>query len=294
MNERPLSGYIAVIAASALWGLSGIFVRFILAGANFGPLSLAFWRDLLTFAALFVGLMLLRPAWLRVEKRDLPWLAAVGVSVGAFHVFWNLAVFVNGPAVATVQQAAMPAVVAIIAWFLWRESLGWRKLLAIIFTFSGTVLVSNVGLLSQTNLNLFGLLTGLGLPLAYASWNLFGKKVRRRYGVLTVLTYGFGFGALALLPFQFFVPFPWPAPLSTWLWFAALIFVPTIGAWYAYMFGLGRLPASVASILSMMEIPFVAVYAYLLLNELMTLTQAIGAVMVIIGVSLLFRQKNGV
>jgi drug/metabolite transporter (DMT)-like permease len=202
-----------------------------------------------------------------------------------------LAVFVNGPAVATVQQAAMPAVVAVIAWFLWRESLGWPKLLAIVLTFFGTVLVSNVGSLSQSDLNLAALLLiGLGLPLSYASWNLFGKRVRRRYGVLTVLTYGFGFGALALLPFQFFVPFPWPAPLDTWLWFAGLIFVPTIGAWYAYMFGLGRLPASVASILSMMEIPFVAVYAYFLLNELMTLTQAIGAVMVIIGVSLLFRQ----
>ncbi len=293
MNKKSLSGYIAVIAAASLWGLSGIFVRFILRSANFGPVSLAFWRDLLTFLALLGGLLLLRPGWLRVEKRDLPWLAAVGVSVGAFHVFWNLAVFVNGPAVATVQQAAMPAIVAVIARFLWRESLGWRKFLAIALTFLGTVLVSNIASLNQTDLTLSGLVViGLGLPLSYASWNLFGKKVRRRYGVLTVLTYGFGIGALALFPFQFFVPFPWPAPLVTWFWFAGLIFVPTIAAWYAYLFGLGRLPASVASILSMMEIPFVAVYAYLFLNELMTFTQAIGAVMVIVGVSLLFWQKK--
>jgi len=139
---------------------------------------------------------------------------------------------------------------------------------------------------------LSGLLIGLGLPFSYASWNLFGKKARRRYGVLTVLTYGFGFGALALFPFQFFIPFPWPALPITWFWFAALIFIPTIAAWYAYMFGLGRLPASVASILSMTEIPFVAVYAWLLLDDLMTLTQAVGAAMVITGVSLLFRQKK--
>jgi len=137
VNKTSLPGFLAVIAAASLWGLSGIFVRFILQSADFGPVSLAFWRDLLTFLVLAAALLLLRPAWLRVEKRDLPWLAAVGVSVGAFHVFWNLAVFVNGPAVATVQQAAMPAVVAVIAWFLWPESLGWPKLLAIVLTFFG-------------------------------------------------------------------------------------------------------------------------------------------------------------
>ncbi len=287
-----MSGYLAVILAAACWGTSGIFAGFILDGSAFSPLSLAFWRDLFTFLTLFAGLRIFRPAWLRAQKRDLPWLAAVGISVGAFHVFWNLAVLLNGAAVATVQQSVMPAIVAVAAWLLWQESLGWRKTLAIILTFAGTVLVSGIGLFSQTEFKLFGLLAGLGLPIAYASWNLFSKKISDRYKPLTILTYAFAFGALALLPFQFFIIPPWSAPPAIWLLFVGMIFLPTIGGWYAYMLGLARLPVSVAGIIAMAEIPFVAVYAYFFLGELMTAAQAVGAALVIGGVTLLILRKK--
>ena len=51
-----------------------------------------------------------------VAVGDLPWLLGMGASLGIFHVFWNLNVFINGVAVATVQQAAMPAIVTVAAW----------------------------------------------------------------------------------------------------------------------------------------------------------------------------------
>jgi len=107
-----------------------------------------------------------------------------------------------------------------------------------------------------------------------------------------MLIYGFGFGALTLLPFQFFTPQPWPVPSSTWIWFAALIGLSTIIPWSAYTFGLGRLPASVASILAMAEIPIVAVYAYFLLSEQLTATQLVGAALVVSGVLLLWRKQS--
>jgi drug/metabolite transporter (DMT)-like permease len=236
---------------------------------------------------LLTGVGLLRPAWLRVQRRDLPWLLGLGASLGIFHVFWNLGVLLNGAAVATVQQAAMPAIVTMAAWLIWRESLTWNKALAVMLTFAGTVLVSGLDVLGQAKLTLPGLLVGLGIPLTYASWGLFGKKAREHYGPLAILTYGFGSGALLLLPFQFFTPQPWPVPGLSWSWFAALITISTIFSFSMYTFGLGRLPASVASILAMAEIPVVVVYAYFLLDEQMTADQTLGALLVIGGVLLL-------
>jgi Cys-tRNA(Pro) deacylase len=259
----------------------------VLSHADVSALALAFWRDISTFMVLLVGLALLRPVWLRVARRDLPWLAALGGALGVFHVFWNLGVMVNGAAVATVQQAAMPAIVAVAARLVWRESLTWNKVLAIALTFVGTVLVSGVDVLGQAELSISGLLIGLGIPVTYAGWNLFGKRCREQYGPLTVLTYAFGFGALALLPFQFFIPQPWPVSPSAGLWFAGLISMATIAPFFLYTFALGRLPASVASILAMAEIPIVTVYAYILLGEQMRLDQAVGAVLVVAGVLLL-------
>ena len=287
-----MTGSLAVLLATACWGTSGIFVNFIMTGADVTALALAFWRDLSTFLVLLMGVALFRPKWLRVNRRDLPWLAGLGGSFGIFHVFWNLAVMLNGAAVATVQQAAMPAIVAVAAWVIWREPLTWKKWLAIFLTFTGTVLVSDLDVLGQAELTMAGLLVGLGVPFAYASWNLFGKKVRESYNPLVTLTYGFGFGALVLLPFQFFTPQPWPVPGPTWLWFAGLIFISTIVAFSMYTFGLGRLPASVTSILAMAEIPIVAFYTYTFLNERMTADQTLGAVLVIIGVLLLSQKRQ--
>jgi DME family drug/metabolite transporter len=286
------TGCLAVLIATACWGTSGIFVKYIMTGSDVTALALAFWRDLFTFLVLLVGVGLLRPAWLRVQRRDLPWLIGLGASLGIFHVFWNLGVLLNGAAVATVQQAAMPAIVAVAAWLIWHEPLTWNKMLAIVLTFAGTVLVSGLDALGQAELTWSGLLVGLGIPFAYASWNLFGKRVRVDYNPLVTLTYGFGFGALVLFPFQFFTPQPWPVPGLSWFWFAGLVLVSTILAFSTYTFGLGRLPASVASILAMTEIPIVAVYTYVLLDERMTADQVLGAGLVIGGVILLSWRKR--
>jgi len=291
-NRSNTIGFLAVLAATACWGTSGIFVKFVVADTTVSALALAFWRDLSTFIVLLIGVKLLRPAWLNVRRRDLPWLLALGGSLGIFHIFWNLGVMVNGAAVATVQQAAMPAIVAVAGWLIWSEALTWNKILAIVLTFAGTVLVSGLDVLGQVDLSLSGLLIGMGIPITYASWNLFGKKVRERYNPLTTLTYAFGFGALVLLPFQFFTPQPWPVPASAWLWFTGLISLATITAFFLYIFALGRLPASVASILAMAEIPIVSVYAYFLLGERMSPDQILGAALVVAGVLLLSWHKR--
>jgi len=294
LPRSDLIGSLAVLFAAACWGTSGLFVKWIAADTEITALALAFWRDLATFLVLLSGLALLRRSWLRVRRADLRWFVAMGASLGAFHVFWNLAVFLNGVAVATVQQAAMPAIVAVVAWLIWRESLSWSKIVAILLTFMGTVLVSGLNVLGQAELSLGGLLVGLGTPATYAAWTLLGKKVRERYNPVTALTYAFAFGALVLLPLQFFTPQPFPVSSSALLRFSGLIIVATIIPFSIYTFALGRLPASVVSILAMSEIAFVVVYAHFLLDERLTASQILGAGLVVVGVLLLswFRWKK--
>ncbi|RPI50963.1 MAG: hypothetical protein EHM56_10130, partial [Chloroflexi bacterium] len=112
-------GVVAVLIASAAWGTSGIFVKLVTTEGEVSALALAFWRDITAFTVLVTALAVLRPAWLRVPRTKLRWLVAMGASLGTFHVFWNLAVMLNGAAVATVQQAGMPAIVTVVAWLLW-------------------------------------------------------------------------------------------------------------------------------------------------------------------------------
>jgi drug/metabolite transporter, DME family len=281
------AGYLAVILATACWGSSGIWIKFLVADSGISALALAFWRDLSTSIILFTCLAIARPAWLRVRRADLPWLLGMGGSIGLLHVCWNLGVLVNGAAVATVQQAAAPAIVAIVAWLMWGESLRQNKILAVILTFAGTVLVSGLDVFGHMQMSLQGYVIGLGIPIMYSCWVLFGKKVRRDYNPITSLAYSFAFGALVLLPLQGFTPQPWPVKASSLLWFAGLLAIPTIGGFISYTFALGHLPASVATILAMTEIVFVNVYTYILLSERLSVTQILGTVLVVIGVALL-------
>ncbi len=280
-------GVLAVLVASACWGTSGIFVKLVTLEGEVSALALAFWRDLTTFTILVLLLAVLRPAWLRIRGTEIRWLVAMGASLGTFHVFWNLAVMLNGAAVATVQQAGMPAIVTVVAWLLWGESLTWKKVVAILLTFAGTVLVSGLDVLGEAQLSLGGLLIGMGTPITYALWTLFAKKAQGDHNPMTTVTYAFGVAALVLLPLQVFAEQPFPVSGTTLLWFGALIVFSTLMSFPTYTLGLRRLPASVVGILAMSEIAFVAFYAMVLMGERLSVSQMMGALLVICGVLIL-------
>lgn len=278
-------GYTAVIVAAATFGTSGIFIKYVTLHTQVNALALAFWRDLTTAAVLFAGLAVLRPASLRIDRRDLPRFLGLGISIGAFHVLWNVCVLLFGAAVATVQQTTMPALVVLAAWVLWKEPLTWRKIVGVALAFAGIVLVTGPGELAQAHVSGLAWLAAISMPVAYAAWNLFGKSLRGRYEAPTTFAYGFAFAAAALLPLQFFTPQPATVPLVGLFWFAGMI-TQTIVAFVTYAFGLGRLPAGIAGLLAMSEIVFVAFYAYFLLGERLVMLQWAGVILVVVGVLL--------
>ena len=62
---------------------------------------------------------------------------------------------------------------------------------------------------------------------------------------------------------------------------------PTVGAFGLYTLGLGRVPASVASIVATLEPVTAAALSFLLLGERFAPPQALGGLMIIAGVLLL-------
>jgi drug/metabolite transporter (DMT)-like permease len=291
INASSITGYAAVIAAAACWGAAGVFIKLIAANQTVSATALAFWRDTATFICLLlVGLMTI-PGKLRLQRCDWPLMAGMGASLGLFHLFYNVGIMLNGAAVTTVQQAVMPAIVTIAARYLWQEPLTGRKILALVSAFAGTVLVAGPADLKASGLTLSGLMTGLSVPCLYTGWNLFGKRLRMQYDALVVLIFAFGIAAALLLPLQFFTSQPWPVLPHSWVWFACLIVLSTLASFYLYAVGIGRLQASIASIVLMSEIAFAVFYAYLFLEERLTLSQIAGAVLVVGGVLQLLRRR---
>ena len=292
MSEQDDSkgiGLLLVVLATACWSSSGLFINLVVRGSGISPWGLAFWRDLGTFTCLLVGMLLLGSRErFRVKRRDLPWLAAMGaISIGLFHVMWNMAVLINGVAVATVIQSNAPVFVTVVAWLLWREPLTRRKLIAIVLAFIGTVLISRLNGLGARQITLFGLLIALGAAFTYGGLSLFGKKLIGDYSSWTILLYAFGFGALILLPFQIRVDIPRPLSPQVVGYYAGLILLSTISGFALYTSGLRRLQASVAAIVATTEVPFAAAVSYIALGERLKGWQMLGAVLIVSGVVLL-------
>jgi drug/metabolite transporter (DMT)-like permease len=286
--SQRVVGLLLVVLATASWSTSGILINWTVGDGNFTAVSLAFWRDLTTFLCLLAGIALVRPGLLKVAWRDLPWLAVMGmVSIGSFHVLWNMNVLVNGAAIATVLQSNAPIFVTLIAWMAWREPLSWRKGAAIVLAILGTILISRLDQSGGLQLTTSGILVGLLSAVTYGTFSIFGKRLSGSYNLWTILVYVFGFATLTLLPFQFGSSHPWPLPLEAGISFAFLILIPTIGGFGLYTLALKHLQASVAAITATTEVPFAAVLAFFLLSERLDGWQILGALLVICGVVLL-------
>lgn len=299
LSKKPisarLSGILIVIAATACWATSGIFINLIIRETELSAVGLAFWRDLTTSILLFVGILIIKPKLLIVKKKDLPWLIGMGaISIGIFHVFWNKAVVMIGASLATVVQCNAPIFVTIMAWFIFREKITIRKIIAVVLAVVGTVLVSGISGVGEWKIVPIGLLIALGSAITYGSLSLFGKKLSGDYSAWTIMFYIFSIGTLTLFAVQLGQPDPWPSSPGFLPLFTGFVLISTIIGFTLYTTSLKLLPASVASITATSEIFFASILAYIFLHERMDLWQILGSVLIIAGVILVsLAKENG-
>ena len=282
--NTPVAGAEAVLAAASAWGMSGIFVTLVMDASDISAISLAFWRDLSACIVFSFITAVTGPQNFRLRRQDIFWVIGMGAGLGAFHIFFNQGIVLSGAAVTTVQQAAMPAFVAVAARYLWHETLTKEKLCCMGVIFLGTALASGLNLVDLGQTPVTGLAVGFIIPVFYAAWTLCGKQVVPFYGATASLAMAFGIASFMLLPFQPFVAQPFPLNAAFAWSFAGLIAISTVGGFFLYMTGLKHIQAGVAAILIMSEILFACIYAWFLLGERLGPVQLTGTAMVMAGV----------
>ena len=97
-----------------------------------------------------------------------------------FNSLWTLSVSLNGAAVSTVLVYCSAGFTALLGWWLLKERLGWTKLLAVVISLGGCVLVSGALDPSAWGANLIGIVTGVLSGLGYAGYSLMGRSASQR------------------------------------------------------------------------------------------------------------------
>ena len=304
-TSRLARGYAAALLSALILSITGILIGYLTRTYGLPALVLAFWRDLFVMLSLALTLRLIRPALLRVDRRQLPFLLVYGLALSFFNALWTLSVVLNGAAAATVLVYCSTAFTALLGWRLLRERLDWARWLAVAACLGGCVLVAGAYDAEVWRSNLLAILTGILSGLFYAVYSLMGRAAAQRgLNPWSTLLYTFGFAACFLLIYNL-LPFKLPGAAinsgdmlwlgDSWAGWGVLLLLaagPTLAGFGLYNISLSFLPSSLANLILTLEPAFTAVLAYFLLGERLTAVQ-LGGGLLILGAVVLLRIREG-
>ena len=298
-SSTTTQGYASAFSAVLLWSFSGILISYLSRDYAVPPFVIAFWSVLFVALGMFVGLGILNRKLFTLSRSDLKFMILYGLTFAVFHSTWTLSVQHNGAAVATFMVYSSPAMTAILSRLIFRENFNSLKILSIVLSLVGTVLISGAYDLSAWNLNSLGIFFGLLSGPFFAFYNLEGKySSERSIDPWTATLYCFTFASIFLVFFNLCIDALSNKPLlSEMLWvgdsflgWGAMFLLgigPTLGGFGLYTLSLRHLTPTVANLIATLEPAFTAIWAYILLHERFDAIQWAGSVLILTGVILL-------
>ncbi len=286
-SSGALVGLAAVALAATLWAVAAAVAR-TLFDDGVEPLELVQARAYISSA----GLALLPAAWRRPATGNVRAVVALGLAIALVNAFYYLAIERLAVAVALVLQYTGPAVV--VAWiaFTRRRRPAPEILAALIATFAGVVLVSELLAGEIGSLSLVGIGCGLGSAVMFATYTLVSERTSEFYGVIGALFRGFVAASLLWLAFQ--IPQGFPTALVSDGNLPRVVFVGVAGTllpFLLYLWGVERIRAERAVIAATLEPVVAGLVAWVWLDQILSVMQLIGGVVIVMAVASLQKKR---
>ncbi len=284
--------YTTLIATTIVWGGSFVAIKQALHYLSpvellvmrFGPAALAFalllhWRQRAALAKL-----------LRAEWRSLCLMGLLGVII--YHLALNTGQQLIPAGTASLVMALNPAFTFLLSVMLLRERATWMQLLGLGVAFVGLFIIVRFASGNQTDFNyLRGVLITLIAPISWAAYTVISRPLAARYPPLAVTGLGTILGALPILVtarpslVHGLAVMPWDG----WASIAFLSLLATVGGVTAWVMALEHLEASRVGVFIYLVPLWAALLSQLLLDEPLTLSLLVGAVVIIGGVMMVHR-----
>lgn len=192
---------ISTILAGVLWGCISLFLK-TLAAAGLSSLQIMFLRGSLSAIMMLVFLLIKDRSLLKFKLQDLWMFIGTGViSLTFFTLCYFKTILEIGTSVAVILLYTSPIFVLLLSVLLFKEKINAVKIIALIMTFAGCILVAGVLGGGDSKITAKGFGIGLCAGFGYALYSIFSRFALKKYNSLTVTFYTFVFSALSLLPF---------------------------------------------------------------------------------------------
>lgn len=283
-HRDRLGGYLAVMGAAALWGVSGVVAKSLF-NRQIAPWTLIEIRLTAGFMLLVV-VLLIRRVDLRVPREHLGRLIVLGLAMTSAQFTYYVTISVTNVATALFLQYTAPVFVALYGRAVDREPLGWIKAGAIGLAVIGSYFLVTGG--TGIRVQPLGLATGVLSAVAFGVYAILGRGRVRHVGSTASLLYALGTGALV---WSLIIP-PWRAylagySLEEWLLFAYIVVFATILPFGLFLRGLRTISPSVASLTATLEPVVGGTAAFLILGEALAGPQIAGGLAIAGAVALI-------
>lgn len=277
--------YFMIAFGAALWGLIAVFVRE-LKEAGFSEMEIVTIR--VTFASAFlliIGGAVYKDQF-RIHARRIPLFIGTGIfSIVFFNWCYFTTINEMSVSLAVILLYTSPAFVTILSAIFLKEALHGKKIIAVIGTIAGCILIAGIQNNQSVPITIAGVLTGLGAGLGYALYSIFGKVALNYYKPFTVTLYTFVVASVVLIPFS-----------GVWhkldllftthilLYSAGLGLIPTVFAYFIYTWGLEKTESSKAAVIATVEPLVATMLGLFIFGERLGISQFVGSFLIILSV----------
>lgn len=276
---------IFILIAGMLWGCLGIFVRF-LNGYGLFSLDIVFIRSIVTCIVMGLVIIFYNRQLLKIALKDIWCFIGTGIlSIVFFNYCYFKAMTVTSLAVAAVLLYTAPAIVMVLSFILFKESLTVKKIISLILTFIGCVLVTGALTDPSQKVSGLGIFLGMGAGLGYALYSIFSRyAIEKGYHTMTITFYTFLFASIGT---AFFANLPLIATTiqkdgSLLLWCIGMGIAGTVLPYLSYTLGLKYVENGKASIIASIEPVMATVIGILVFQEKLTILNLFGIALVLI------------
>ena len=284
--------FLMLVAGAVAIAFAPILVRI----SEVGPVATAFWRMSLAMPGLVVIAILQPPArspaagdapgrkTRPTTLREAGHLLLCGAFFAGDLACWHVSIALTSVANATLLANFAPIFVTLASWALFGERFPWRFVVGLAIAMAGACLLMANSLTLGAE-NLVGDALGLLTAVFYGGYILSIGRLRATFTTATVMVWSSAATALLLLPLALlFDAALVPVTLVGWVTVLALAYVSHVGGQGLIAYALAHLPAALGSLSLLIQPVAAAVLAWLLLGEALVAIQALGGVVVLIGI----------
>lgn len=292
---RDVKGYLMIMSAATLWGISATVAKFLL-NQNVDTILIVQTRVSFSAILLLLFSLIFKRHLLRAGLNDLWRFALLGViGVAGANFTYYFTIKESTVATAIILQYTAPLFVMVYTTMIGMERFTTVKLAAAVVSLVGCVLAVGAYDTSVLKLSTAGLISGIGSMVCFAFMSIFTRHVLQRYNVWTMTVYSFAFASLFWLvvnpPVMIAAQSP---PAATWGGLVVLAIISVLIPHSLFFAGMRHVVASRAVITSTLEPVVAMTSAAVFLGELLQPLQMAGAVLVVSAILLLqLRREDG-